>query len=390
MESPLDVSFCGTKKSSPLIEQSDLSNGEANNCSPADVNSKSFSISRLLSSPKSSSFSVGLSSHDTLVKGFDNLIGNNHDTNNTSNTHTTNTNGHHNETNGNLNATNFYHHYLNHPLNDSMLKFCDFHPHHHSFYQHHFNHPNMRHGNIFKHISAHQSGAIGSGVMGKTRRPRTAFTSQQLLELENQFNTNKYLSRPKRFEVATNLMLTETQVKIWFQNRRMKWKRSRKALEGSSKLKGTTTAAHINESSSSDCGKGEVKSNGIKANVDNLMASTSSSSGYDMKPDKRLIDTGSPNGSRMIPNSPQSPASSSNSSSPSASSISSSLSFPINPVNQQQTTCSGKQLSSPTAPTTWPVNLNRHISDCNRNASLINPISHNKQLQDPFYRPYVS
>lgn len=48
--------------------------------------------------------------------------------------------------------------------------------------------------------------------MGKCRRPRTAFTSQQLLELENQFKLNKYLSRPKRFEVATSLMLTETQV----------------------------------------------------------------------------------------------------------------------------------------------------------------------------------
>ena len=54
--------------------------------------------------------------------------------------------------------------------------------------------------------------ATTAALLGKTRRPRTAFTSQQLLELENQFRQNKYLSRPKRFEVATSLMLTETQV----------------------------------------------------------------------------------------------------------------------------------------------------------------------------------
>uniref|UniRef100_A0A915HZB4 Homeobox domain-containing protein n=1 Tax=Romanomermis culicivorax TaxID=13658 RepID=A0A915HZB4_ROMCU len=60
----------------------------------------------------------------------------------------------------------------------------------------------------------------------KTRRPRTAFSSQQLLELERYFKRNKYLSRPQRYEVATSLALTENQVKIW--NRRMKWKRNKK------------------------------------------------------------------------------------------------------------------------------------------------------------------
>ncbi|KAM6955992.1 uncharacterized protein PEZ65_007069 [Lycodopsis pacificus] len=81
-----------------------------------------------------------------------------------------------------------------------------------------------------------------AGLLGKCRRPRTAFTSQQLLQLENQFKLNKYLSRPKRFEVATSLMLTETQVKIWFQNRRMKWKRSRKAKDQAVPLTDTERA----------------------------------------------------------------------------------------------------------------------------------------------------
>ncbi|XP_077161765.1 homeobox protein Nkx-3.1 [Paroedura picta] len=75
------------------------------------------------------------------------------------------------------------------------------------------------------------------------KRSRAAFSHTQVIELERKFSHQKYLSAPERAHLAKNLKLTETQVKIWFQNRRYKTKRKQLTSELSGLDKGSMMSA---------------------------------------------------------------------------------------------------------------------------------------------------
>ncbi|KAG8189577.1 hypothetical protein JTE90_023647 [Oedothorax gibbosus] len=109
----------------------------------------------------------------------------------------------------------------------------------------------------------------------KPKRIRTAFSPTQLLQLEHAFEKNHYVVGSERRELAQNLSLSETQVKVWFQNRRTKYKRQKQdGPEGEGKSKDYYDSR---DSSSEDEGSSDEKSN-CSPPISNVEHSASQSS----------------------------------------------------------------------------------------------------------------
>ncbi|MBN3323162.1 NKX62 protein, partial [Atractosteus spatula] len=87
---------------------------------------------------------------------------------------------------------------------------------------------------------------------GKKKHSRPTFSGQQIFALEKTFEQTKYLAGPERARLAYSLGMTESQVKVWFQNRRTKWRKRHAAEMASAKKKHDSETEKLKESSDNE------------------------------------------------------------------------------------------------------------------------------------------
>lgn len=87
---------------------------------------------------------------------------------------------------------------------------------------------------------------------GKKKHSRPTFSGQQIFALEKTFEQTKYLAGPERARLAYSLGMTESQVKVWFQNRRTKWRKRHAAEMATAKKKHDSETEKLKESSDNE------------------------------------------------------------------------------------------------------------------------------------------
>ncbi|KTG32497.1 hypothetical protein cypCar_00040767 [Cyprinus carpio] len=87
---------------------------------------------------------------------------------------------------------------------------------------------------------------------GKKKHSRPTFSGQQIFALEKTFEQTKYLAGPERARLAYSLGMTESQVKVWFQNRRTKWRKRHAAEMATAKKKHDSETEKMKECSENE------------------------------------------------------------------------------------------------------------------------------------------
>ncbi|KAG7246044.1 hypothetical protein CRUP_020334, partial [Coryphaenoides rupestris] len=87
---------------------------------------------------------------------------------------------------------------------------------------------------------------------GKRKHTRPTFSGQQIFALEKTFEQTKYLAGPERARLAYSLGMTESQVKVWFQNRRTKWRKRHAAEMATAKKKQDSETERLKGASEND------------------------------------------------------------------------------------------------------------------------------------------
>ncbi|CAF1062946.1 unnamed protein product [Rotaria sordida] len=109
--------------------------------------------------------------------------------------------------------------------------------------------------NLVDDKSSHYDNPPKLTIKGKKiRKPRTIYSSMQLQVLNKRFQRTQYLALPERAELAASLGLTQTQVKIWFQNKRIKHEQQQQPTSSSAPSSTNSNSFIIDATSSSQYG----------------------------------------------------------------------------------------------------------------------------------------